>query len=392
VMMSDSYETKSGSDIAVLVMPAYFLSVVNAFAGRDSSYSANSQQMEHFVAPDAKILLVDDIGTNLKVGQGLLKQYGVGLDMCTSGKEAIEAVVSRNYDLVLMDHMMPEMDGVEAVKIIRGLAVSMGEKYINLPIVALTANAIVGAREMFLQNGFNDFLSKPIETSKLNGILTKWIPKEKQQRASIDLGEAAEETSIVIEIEDVDTAKGISFSGGSVGNYLETLAIFRKDGLKKVGELLGCIESNNANLYTTYVHALKSACANIGAARLSEEAKILEAAGIKQDMEFIAKNNGGFMSGLKKLLADIGEVVAANTEKPDDEAFDGEALKNLLAKLKTALESFDMAAIDEASSELQDFTKFSGVGEALGDILQDAFVGNYKQSVSGIEKLQESFA
>jgi len=390
VMMSDSYETKDGGDISILVMPVYYLSLVNLFSGRDSSYSMNNQQKEHFVAPDARILLVDDISTNLKVGEGLLKHYGVGLDMCASGKEAIEAVQSADYDLVLMDHMMPEMDGVEAVKIIRSLATGMDDKYANLPVIALTANAIVGAREMYLQNGFNDFLSKPIETGKLNSILAKWIPKEKQRSAVPTIED--DEPSIAIAIEDVDTARGISLSGGSSKGYLETLAIFRKDGLKKMDELSACLESGNLSLYTTYVHALKSACANIGAAKLSEEAKILEAAGIRQDMDFITENNGDFIDDLKKLLANIGEAIAVNTEKPNDEAFDVEALKNLLTKLKSALESFDMPAIDEASSELQDFTKFADVGEALNDVLQDTLVGKYKQAATKIDDLLVSFA
>jgi len=299
-------------------------------------------------------------------------------------------VQSADYDLVLMDHMMPEMDGVEAVKIIRGLATSMDDKYASLPVVALTANAIMGAREMYLQNGFNDFLSKPIETSKLNSILAKWIPKEKQQYAAPAVED--NESSIAIAIEDVDTAKGISFSGGNSKNYLETLAIFRKDGLKKMDELSACLESNNLSLYTTYVHALKSACANIGATRLSEAAKALEAAGIKQDLDFITENNDGFIGDLKKLLANIGEAIAVNTEKPNDEAFDVEALKSLLAKLKAALENFDMTAIDEASSELQEFTKFASMGEALDGVLQDAFVGNYKQAVARIDELLASFA
>jgi len=242
---------------------------------------------------------------------------------------------------------------------------------------------------MYLQNGFNDFLSKPIETGKLNGILAKWIPKEKQ-RSAVPVVED-EEPSIAIAIEDVDTTRGISLSGGSSKGYLETLAIFRKDGLKKMDELSACLESGNLSLYTTYVHALKSACANIGAARLSDAAKSLEAAGIKQDLDFITENNGGFIDDLKKLLANIGEAIAANTEKPNDEAFDVEALKSLLAKLKAALESFDMATIDEASSELQDFTKFADVGEALNDVLQDAFVGKYKQAVARIDELLASF-
>jgi len=391
VMMSDSYDTKGDSDITILIMPVYSFSVANVLSGRDANYSAHNKEIERFVAPDAKVLLVDDISTNLKVGEGLLKQYGIDLDMCASGKEAIDAVIAEDYDLVFMDHMMPEMDGVEAVKIIRSLAVSLGDRYADLPIVALTANAIVGAREMFLQNGFNDFLSKPIDSGNLNSILAKWIPKEKQRQASLDLGEAVEEILVNIDIKDVDTAKGILFSGGAVKNYLETLAIFRKDGLKKVDELWDCLESNNLSLYTTYVHALKSACANIGATKLSTEAKILEAAGIKQDLDFIAKNNGGFVDGLKELLANIDEVITANTEKPPGATFDSEILKTKLTKLKTALEDFDVLMIDEASDGLQDFTKFSDMGEALDDILQDAFLGEYTQAAAKVEELLMSF-
>ncbi|GBU23492.1 sensor kinase [Fibrobacteria bacterium R8-3-H12] len=126
-----------------------------------------------FSAPKAKILVVDDMGTNLKVAEGLMRPYKMQIDTCLSGIEAIEKIKADNYDLVFMDHMMPEMDGIEATKIIR-------ETHANLPIVALTANAVSGTREMFLSNGFNDFLSKPIDIVKLNSILEKWIPKEKQ--------------------------------------------------------------------------------------------------------------------------------------------------------------------------------------------------------------------
>ena len=126
-----------------------------------------------FNAPNARVLVVDDIDANLKVVKGLMQPYKMQVDLCTSGAEAIEMVKANNYDLVFMDHMMPDMDGVEATKIIR-------EIYANLPIIALTANAVSGVKEMFFSNGFNDFLSKPIDTINLNSILEKWLPKEKQ--------------------------------------------------------------------------------------------------------------------------------------------------------------------------------------------------------------------
>ena len=393
VMMSQSYETKDGQDFSTLMMPAYLLSVVGVLSGRNMCYFATDQMLEKFTAPDAKVLLVDDIETNLKVGKGLLRQYGVRVDLCASGKEAVEAVMAVDYDLVLMDHMMPEMDGIQAVKIIRDLAVDMGQKYADLPIVALTANALVGAREMFLENGFNDFLSKPIETTKLNGILSKWVPKEKQKLPIPDDNIADEETSMEIIIEGVDTAKGISFSGGSTRDYLDTLRIFHKDGSIKAGELAACLENNDLPLYTTYVHALKSACANIGAAKLSEDAKILEDAGRNQNMDFITKHNDSFAASLKKLLADIAELTSASTEKlTHDKSIDMGELKDQIAELKTALETFNMIAIDQVSLKLQDFKHLPGTGETVSDILQSVFAGEYEQAMAQIKGLLTSLA
>ncbi|MCL2200200.1 MAG: response regulator [Defluviitaleaceae bacterium] len=130
-----------------------------------------------FTAPMANILIVDDIEINLMVCEELLKQYKVKVHTCPSGEDAVEAVKNHDYDLVLMDYMMPKMDGIEATKIIRSL-----ENRTSLPIIALTANAIVGSKEMFLENGFNDFLTKPIEVPGLHNILKKWIPEDKQHK------------------------------------------------------------------------------------------------------------------------------------------------------------------------------------------------------------------
>ncbi|MDR2594483.1 MAG: response regulator [Fibromonadaceae bacterium] len=127
-----------------------------------------------FNAPKARILVVDDIDTNLKVAKGLMLPYKMQVDLCLSGIEAIERVKANDYDLVFMDHMMPEMNGIEATKRIRKM-------YANLPIIALTVNAVSGAKEMFLSNGFSDFLSKPIDIIKLNSILEKWLPEDKRE-------------------------------------------------------------------------------------------------------------------------------------------------------------------------------------------------------------------
>jgi len=388
VMLSDSYDAfykaRDNQDFSLLVMPAYFISIVNVLSGRDGDYFVDNQSVEQFVAPDAKVLIVDDIETNLKVGQGLLKLYGMAIDTCLSGKSAIESVLAKEYDLVLMDHMMPEMDGIEATKIIR----SLGGNHADLPIVALTANAIVGAKEMFLQNGFDDFLSKPIEVNKLNSILAKWIPAEKQMKAEpVSNADAESGKEIEISITDVDVARGITLSGGSAKDYLETLAVFYKNGIAKVDELAECIETENIPLYVTYVHAMKSACANIGANMLSNEAMALESAGINQDSDFIKSRNVDFTDNLKKLLENINEVITANTEEPDSDALDENVMKELLTELKTAVEAFDLEAIEELSEKLQAFTQLQEKGEVLSRLLENVFLSRYKLALPQIDEL-----
>ncbi|MCL2223518.1 MAG: ATP-binding protein [Defluviitaleaceae bacterium] len=385
VMLSDSYdatyEVRDGQDFTLLIMPAYFISIVNVLNGRDADYAVNNQGAEQFIAPDAKILIVDDIATNLKVGEGLLKLYCVDVDTCLSGRDAIAAVMAEDYDLVLMDHMMPEMDGVETVKIIRKL----GDKYLDIPIVALTANAIIGAREMFLENGFDDFLSKPIELGKLNSILSKWIPKEKQLQGAITQ-QPQEAPPAEISIDGVDIAQGISFCGGSFADYLEILSVFMKNGNAKVAELESCVAAGNISLYTTYVHAVKSASANIGASALSSEAKVLEFAGIAGNMDFITKNNPAFIANLKKLLAGIDEVISAKSIA-ENRTFDEDWLSEQLTALKAALASFDLGAIDDITESLQPYTSHPTKGETLDDILQKTFIGQYNEAQARIDGL-----
>ena len=176
VVLTDFGETVPDKNMSFLAMPVYSISIANILNGiSDSfSYSENNEFIAGFTAPEAQVLIVDDIITNLKVAKGLLAPYRMQVDLCKSGEMAIEAVKANSYDLVFMDHLMPEMDGIETTKQIRAFEA-------RIPIVALTANAVSGTREMFLENGFNDFLSKPIDIIQLNAILERWIPKEKQQ-------------------------------------------------------------------------------------------------------------------------------------------------------------------------------------------------------------------
>ena len=185
-------------DMHFIFMPHQSLSVANILNGKEdrrgSYINSSHYNTARFTVPGARLLIVDDISTNLKVAKGLLSQYCPNVDTCLSGGAAIEMVKEKEYDLILMDHMMPEMDGIEATEVIRAWEQEEGKK--QVPIAVLTANVISGMKEMFLEKGFNDFLGKPIDISQLEGVLDKWIPKEKKRKFQDD------EKKLIIMVDD----------------------------------------------------------------------------------------------------------------------------------------------------------------------------------------------
>jgi len=168
-----------------LILPIHAISVANILNETNEDATDLEETFDEnrtFVTSDVKVLIVDDISINLMVAEGLMAAYMMQIDTCTSGKAAIEKIKNTKYDIVFMDHMMPELNGIETTQIIRKMP---GEYFANLPIIALTANAISGTRNMFLQNGMNDLLTKPIELPKLNEILDKWLPSSKKSKYAI---------------------------------------------------------------------------------------------------------------------------------------------------------------------------------------------------------------
>ncbi|MDR1649711.1 MAG: response regulator [Synergistaceae bacterium] len=167
-------------DVSTLMMPAYAVPIANVL-NRAKAADWKEDANISFVAPGAKVLVVDDNLVNLKIAKGLLKPYRVLVDICKSGDEALALARECRYDIIFMDHMMPGMDGIETTIRLRGM-----EMCRDVPVVALTANAVSGMREMFLEKGMDDFLSKPIYPAKLEAILQKWIPESKQEAAKND--------------------------------------------------------------------------------------------------------------------------------------------------------------------------------------------------------------
>ena len=295
-------------NISVLTTPIYSIPVAN-FLNNVSNVPAievESAGSLRYIAPGARILSVDDVITNLSVLEGLLRLYKVQVTSCESGMEALEAIKTAQYDLVFMDHMMPGMDGIETAKRVRDIIAGDPDME-EIPIIAVSANAVLGAKAMFLNNGFDDFLSKPIDIAKMHDILVKWIPEAKWEIAEGD--RAQKESPDSVDIKGVNAKKGVAMTGGIVENYMKTLAIFHKDGLEKIEQIKSCLETDDLSLYTIYVHALKSAAASIGAESLSDVAGILEEAGNRGNKSLISSINTEFLADLEELLSNINAVL-----------------------------------------------------------------------------------
>jgi len=315
------------------------------------------------------------------------------IDLCNSGFEAIKALEAVRYDLVFMDHKMPEMDGVETVLKIRAMG-GYESFFDNVPIIALTANAVSGMKEMFLENGFNDFISKPIDTLELNEILKKWLPKEKQQSraAKHDAAVIEQDAGISIEIAGLDVKQGALRSGGTMEMYFKTLEVFYKDGHKKIKEIKSSLENGALSQYTIYVHALKSACANIGAQGLSDAAKRLEIAGKNSDWKYIEKHNAKFLLALESTLSHIDDAVKRKTAAaPKDVtgSLDWEEFHSELLKLKSALESFDARTMKQAIDRLQVLAQPEGISAEVSSIAENILLAEFDEAIALIEVLLE---
>jgi CheY-like chemotaxis protein len=341
-----------------------------------------------FTAPGAHILAVDDIETNLTVLKGLLAPLRMNITLCSSGAEAVELIQQQHFDFVLMDHMMPGMDGLEAAALIRTLE---GDYYQKLPIIALTANAVSGMREMFLEKGFNDYLTKPIEIAKLDELMAKWIPKEKQIKAGAEINRETFSGESGITIPGVDAKRGIKMTGGTEAGYRKVLVQFRKDAEERLHLLeifLGAsrqgVEQNLA-AFTTQVHALKSASATIGAAGLSARAAELEAEGKAENMTAIREKLPEFVKQLAELVEGINAVLSANNsaagngKKADTEA-EFTASLPLLRELETALKKQKAVVIDRLLDELDQKNTDAKMREILDQMSDYVLLSEYEKA------------
>ncbi len=263
-----------------------------------------------FTAPGVKALIVDDNAINRKVARGFLKNYAFDLTEADSGPEAIKLVHDVRYDIIFMDHMMPGMDGIEAAEIIRR---DCGENGTAPVIVALTANAMEGMREHFLECGFQDFISKPLDRKELNQLLLRWIP-EKYRHTKEKIEEPIPLDPAAFQIDGIDMNAAIQYYSGDEEGFAELLELYYMDGKRKISLLHELMESDLSH-YQIEVHGLKSASANIGAMTVSDLARAQENAAAQRNREFITEQFPLLLAEYETLLANIGQFLNQRSQK-----------------------------------------------------------------------------
>lgn len=321
----------SGSRLLVIHKPFSALSVANLLNGEMGERGFAEDQAvgrKPFLCTGVRALAVDDEEMNLVVAKGVLGSYGIQVDTCLSGREAIELCGSVSYDIIFLDHMMPGFDGVETLKRIRELRNGM---YQDLPVVALTANTVSGAREMFRSEGFTEFIPKPIERTVLERVLRRVLPQSRIQYSTksgagapvcgAEPASAAEglkaPAAVLPEGESpalpydrlaeagVNVELGLDYCAGDEEFYREMLRMFCAQGAEKRAEIASFYESANWTDYAVKIHALKSTSLTIGAEAFSAQAKNLEQAGKAGDVGYIRAHHSPLMQAYEELCARI---------------------------------------------------------------------------------------
>jgi len=322
--------------------------------------------LKKFFLPYARVLVVDDVPTNHAVARGIMRPYKMTVDAVSSGKEAIDLITAEDvhYDAIFMDHMMPVMDGMEATRRIRSLDSDYAK---NIPVIALTANALPENEKLFLSNGFSAYMTKPINVHALNSVLDKWVRDEEKEKL-YPQEQLEEEESVHsgilsnCNIDGVDLAAGTAQFGGEE-NYLEIVKVFVSDTPK----LLETVQNNLDGFrlmplaaktaldalknYTITVHGIKGSCYGICATPVGDLARELEMAAKDHDFNRVMDLNNQFVQATEKLVTELKGLIPRKKEvhRPEKEAPDPLLLQKLLGSART----YNINEILDALAELE---------------------------------------
>ena len=400
VVADSSFVLPQGSRVKLLRKPFYCLPLVNILnAGAPEDFETLKEK--HMLCPGIRVLVVDDEPMNLMVAEGIFKDYQMIVKTAESGRKAIKLCEREDFDLIFLDHMMPEMDGVETLKQLRKIHAEQSKV---LTIIAFTANAVSGAREMFLREGFDEFVSKPIETLELERILRKVLPKssvvfvDNNDRKKIKAGDTEKQASQKDEVTEgqmpeshsqedkmsrleeagIHTGSGIQYCRGDREFYMELLLKFAKDGERKEREIEDFYKQGDLANYGILVHAMKSTAKMIGADALSEMARMSEEAAKKQDAGYIREHHEELLARYHELTLRILDVLELREDSSgqavqgDTTEISGDELIHRLSELKKSLDTFEADRAEALISEMDGIVyQGASVAELLVEVRQD---------------------
>jgi signal transduction histidine kinase/CheY-like chemotaxis protein/HPt (histidine-containing phosphotransfer) domain-containing protein len=335
----------------------------------------NDLKLQHKPMPYGRVLVVDDVETNLFVAQGLLSLYKLKIECTTSGINAIEMIrAGKTFDIIFMDHMMPKMDGVEATQILR----MIGYKR---PIIALTANAIAGSAKMFLDNGFDDFISKPIDVTELDNALNKYVRKVHEAKLQ-ETQEAETEPDYLPDSEDTaaDAAQNL---------LLQIKKVFMKDASKAIltisEELQKGRSSCDLKLMDITFHGMKSAAGNIGEKDLQEAARALEFAAKERRIDDVFANTEGFLHKLEVAIQKCAKEI------PEDNKPEGElqTLKVCAERIENACRDYDEETVKPILKDLEQYSWAEEVETLLRELSENLLHSDFEEAEELAVKLSE---
>ncbi len=354
---NNSYKPIPG--IATIKKPLYSMNVAALLRNIRLDASPQDDYFEiDFIAPKADILVVDDNEINLTVATGLLNPLQMKIDTALSGKDAIEMAKGKQYDLIFMDHMMPQMDGVETTQILRKLPA-----YADIPIIALTANAVRGTKEFLMQEGMDDFIPKPIEFKVLLAKLRKYLPPEKIEPIDpISAGHMADtaqmdhglEQSEAVTIPGLDTEYAFHLLG-SPQLFWQVLKNYYRVIDQKCEKIKACEIKEDWDEYCVEAHALKSASRQIGARDLAETAKRMEDASRQKDGALIHEMTDDMLAEYRR-LQEVLTPYCREEKLVGTEKISADTLRGFLDDMRGALANLDIGAMEKILAEMDKYT------------------------------------
>ena len=354
----------------------------------EKSRQENERYRESFQAPGAQILVVDDTRMNLEVCKGLLKKTKVQIDVAESGAECLQMCEQKEYHLILLDHKMPHMDGVECLQRIRQQEEGLNT---NTTVIALTANAITGAKEYYLKNGFDDYLSKPVQGEKLEQLLCQYLPSVlllSPEEATIASYETM--STEVPEIIGIDEEDALSYAGESQEEYLKNLKLYLEEYDSKRTQIQEAFEKDDWENYQILAHSIKSTSRLIGANDMSLLAKSMEEAAAKRNAIRIRGDHEVFMDQYERLCQRIKVAVAnvvMTSNVPELKPVSKDEMHELISHMKTSVDEFDMSALHDQLEQLIGYDYLKNVKDHMQEAVENFDYDAISTQVEVLENL-----